>query len=378
MVADTMPSGAQLDTAVARLHELQIRIKTDSLDLPVEPSLTAKEEVLARFQPLFSADHLPLLTEEEFRSFLIFRNNRHWSGLQRLGPGICADMGRLREGLAVLLDPSRPIVERYDYAISHVPHMGRAVATAILHVADPDHYGVWNSTSEAGLKALDLWPRFDRSEKEGRRYQTINATLVRLAQALSIDLWVLDALWYYLLAFQEMSEPADEDALEVLEELTEAALSLPSDVPPTQPLSSSRQRFGLERHLHEFLRDNWDQTELGREWALYREPGNELAGYEYPCGVGRIDLLAHHRYAGTWLVVELKRNQSGDQTLGQVMRYMGWVKRHLAEANEEVRGLIIAHDADDALVYAVSMAPAVDLLLYQVQFHLTPAPEPAV
>src|SRR5690606_19350420 len=89
MVADTLPSGAQLDVAVARLHELQIRIKTDSLDLPVEPSLTAKEEVLARFQPLFSADHLPLLTEEEFRSFLIFRNNRHWSGLQRLGPGIC-------------------------------------------------------------------------------------------------------------------------------------------------------------------------------------------------------------------------------------------------------------------------------------------------
>ena len=28
-------------------------------------------------------------------------------------------------------------------------------------------------------------------------------------------------------------------------------------------------RFGLERHLQEFLRDNWDHTELGSDWKLY-------------------------------------------------------------------------------------------------------------
>jgi RecB family endonuclease NucS len=92
--------------------------------------------------------------------------------------------------------------------------------------------------------------------------------------------------------------------------------------------------------------------------------------------VGRIDLLAHHRREAKWLVVELKRNQTGDQTAGQVLRYIGWVKHHLAEPNEEVRGLIVAHSVEPTLTYAVSAVPNVDLYLYQVQFSLKAAPQP--
>lgn len=42
----------------------------------------------------------------------------------------------------------------------------------------------------------------------------------------------------------------------------------------------------------------------------------------------------------------------------------------------QVRGLIVAHTPDTALAYAVSMAPTVDLHLYEVRFILRPAPEP--
>ena len=356
-----MTADAIFDAAVDRLHQTHLRIGSGDIPLPVEPSVEAKQEVLARFQPLFAAAHLPDLTEAEFRDFLIFRNNRHWSGLQRLGPRMCHDMESLRAALAVLLDESRPIEKRYDYAIGSVNGLGRAVATAILQVVYPDTYGVWNTTSEGGLKILDLWPRFDRGEPEGSRYAKVNELLLSLAEPLGVDLWTLDAVWYYLLAEVGMPEPIEENG----------------DGPLATP-AAGEQGFRLERHLHDFLRDNWDHTELGRRWALYREPGNEDAGYEYFTTVGRIDLLARHRTQPRWLIVELKREQTSDQTVGQVMRYMGWVARHLAEAGEEVRGLIIAHSADPTLAYAVTVAANVDVMLYQVHFHLEAAPEPVL
>jgi hypothetical protein len=48
----------------------------------------------------------------------------------------------------------------------------------------------------------------------------------------------------------------------------------------------------LEKYLHEFLRDNWDVTELGKDWEIYVEASDD-AGYKYSCGtIGQIDILA--------------------------------------------------------------------------------------
>jgi len=223
-----------------------------------------------------------------------------------------------------------------------------------LLVAHPDRYGVWNSTSEGGLKGLKLWPAFERGESFGSRYAKINELLLRLSADLEVDLWTLDALWYGYQVWVEKDLPDGRGAIE--------------------PLAD--QRFGLERHLHEFLRDNWSQTTLGQEWDLYSEEGDEEAGYEYPCDVGRIDLLARHKQKPCWLIIELKRNQSSDATVGQVLRYIGWVQKNLAHPNEEVRGLVIAHQADEAMLYALSAIPNVDLQLYQVEFHLLDPPHP--
>lgn len=44
-----------------------------------------RDVVLARYQPAFKLENIPGLTENEFRSFLYFENNRHWSGLYRKG-----------------------------------------------------------------------------------------------------------------------------------------------------------------------------------------------------------------------------------------------------------------------------------------------------
>lgn len=117
---------------------------------------------------------------------------------------------------------------------------------------------------------------------------------------------------------------------------------------------------------------NWEQTELGREWTIYSEPDNEMAGVEYPTGVGRIDILARHKQRPAWLVVELKRDRAADQVLGQVLRYIGWIKHHLAAPDEEVHGLIIAGDVDRNLIYALKSldSPEISLIRYHVEFHL--------
>lgn len=336
---------------IGKLREALASLKNTNIYKEiVEP----KDAVFARFQPVFAPERVSKITEEEFRSFLLDKNNHHWSGLHRQGTRMCADMDRLRDALAILVDEAQPVADRLDGAIGMVSGMGKNVATAILLVMQPDRYGVWNNRSEANMKRLGIWPEFDHGESFGSRYFKVNQLLLQLRDTLQTDLWTLDALWWYM----DQKESGDFPPVET----TEAA--------STSASAQNEPRFGLERHLHEFLRDNWNRLELGQEWALYQEPGDEEAGYEYPCDVGRIDLLARHKREPRWLVVELKRNQTSDQTVGQLLRYIGWVKRHLAEDGEVVHGLIICHEADDALHYALSTLPNVELRLYEVEFHL--------
>lgn len=216
---------------------------------------------------MFKPEKLAKLTKEEFQSFLVFRNNRHWVGLQRKGPEICADMKRLKTALGVLLDEQRPIQSRLDElqpsGRAAVSGMGRAVLTAILLVMYPDQYGVWNARSQASMEALSLWPAFERGASFGQRYAKVNDVLLELAQELGTDSWTLDGLWWA--AFDEETET---DAVN------------PGAALGASEAATEDARFGLERHLHEFLRDNWEKTSLGREWDLLEEDG-ELVGYEY-------------------------------------------------------------------------------------------------
>ena len=64
--------------------------------------------------------------------------------------------------------------------------------------------------------------------------------------------------------------------------------------------------FALEKHLEDFLVENWKQSELGKYFDIYEEEG-ELVGQQYPSDTGPIDILAISKDKKTLLVVELKR-----------------------------------------------------------------------
>ena len=337
----------------------QLKLINASMDHnpPLKALAEARDKVLAWYQPIFSAENLPNLTAADFQSFLLFKNNRHWSGLHRQGPQICKDLTSLRAALLGLHDASLPIESRFDKALQAVSHLGKGILSAVLLIMYPDEYGVWNSTSEGTLKLLDVWPEFDHGASPGRRYKAVNVVLHQLKDGVGVDLWVLDALLRF--ANQDIDAGGAPDGGTGIGPVAE-------DEP------GELQKFGLEKYLHEFLRDNWDATELGKSWEIYSDVGED-AGYKYPCGsIGQIDILARRKNGHDWLVVELKRNQAGDETVGQLLRYMGFVKHSLANEMGKVFGLIIAHALDEKLQYAVSNLQNVAVHTYAVDFKLGP------
>jgi hypothetical protein len=85
-------------------------------------------------------------------------------------------MTKLRRGLSALLAEDQPLARRLDSAIDDIYGMGKNVATAILLVAHPDKYGVWNNRSEARMKRLGVWPDFERGDSFGTRYVKLMAS----------------------------------------------------------------------------------------------------------------------------------------------------------------------------------------------------------
>jgi restriction system protein len=127
--------------------------------------------------------------------------------------------------------------------------------------------------------------------------------------------------------------------------------------------------FVLEKHLEEFLVQNWKQTDLGKDYDIYEEDG-ELVGQQYPSDTGPIDILAISKDKNALLVVELKKGRASDNVVGQIQRYMGYVKEELAENNQTVRGVIIALEDDLRIKRALSVTNNIDFYRYQVSFKL--------
>jgi restriction system protein len=127
--------------------------------------------------------------------------------------------------------------------------------------------------------------------------------------------------------------------------------------------------FALEKHLEDFLVQNWKATELGKTYNIYEEDG-EMVGQQYPSDTGPIDILAISKDKKTLLVVELKKGRVSDIVVGQTQRYMGYVKETLAETDQSVRGVIVAFEDDLRIRRALSVTQNIDFYTYKIQFKL--------
>lgn len=134
---------------------------------------------------------------------------------------------------------------------------------------------------------------------------------------------------------------------------------------------SGASYFSLEAQLRDFLAANIKSIPInGKALSIYiDQTGRD--GVEYPCAVGFMDILAVDD-EGAFYVFELKRGRSPDYVLGQVARYMGWLKTTIGK-NAPVYGVIVSKEISSNLKFARLVAENIYLYEYDVSFSLRTA-----
>jgi restriction system protein len=102
----------------------------------------------------------------------------------------------------------------------------------------------------------------------------------------------------------------------------------------------SASEFALDTHLEEFMDATWEGIGFGAKLVRYRSENQ--TGRQFPAGTWSIDFLCVEDSTGDFVIVELKKGKTSDVAVGQVLRYMGWVKQNLAKEKQKVKGIIIA------------------------------------
>lgn len=166
----------------------------------------------------------------------------------------------------------------------------------------------------------------------------------------------------------ESNQPVTKQDLESdLETILSYYRNLSSIPQQSTPKDLGNGLFYMEKELENFIINNWEKTELGKKYDLIIEQGDILS-QQYKTDTGPIDILAKDKVKKNFVVIELKKGQTSDDTIGQITRYMGWIKEKKGDNN--VKGIIIAGDYDKKLFYALKMTPNIEVFLYEINFKL--------
>lgn len=128
--------------------------------------------------------------------------------------------------------------------------------------------------------------------------------------------------------------------------------------------------FPLESHLRDFIARNIESIKInGKSIRLYvDEFGKD--GVEYQTEVGPVDILAVDE-DNDFVVFELKLGRGSDKALGQLSRYMGWIKTHLA-GNNRTKGVIVVKTASQNLKYSAIANSEISVFEYEMNFTVKP------
>lgn len=131
---------------------------------------------------------------------------------------------------------------------------------------------------------------------------------------------------------------------------------------------NNEQEFAYENDLQQFLAKNLELIEPRLQ--LYKDgEDDQITGLEFRAGDRFIDILAVDK-SNDYVVIELKVSKGYDRVVGQLLRYMAWIKENLATENQKVRGVIIAREISEDLRLATSLISDVALLEYELKVKL--------
>jgi len=292
-----------------------------------------RREACEKFRLLLAPENIDKLTKDDVSDLLSFDKNQTME-VRRVTPRLVENIEAFKGAIRTLIDESRDIKERLNEALK-APGVGPAVATMILFLYNPERYPVWSRPKEEILKKIGAIDELTGTP--GDKYVKITETEKKLSSELGVDFLKLDTFLWWLR--QEKFQPTEE---------TEETERVP---------------FKAESELRNYLSLHPEAIEKGLS----------LVDVEFQTDVGRIDLL-YKDENGNFIVVELKKLREGDRALGQLLRYMGWVREKMAKGRE-VRGILITHEFDENLDYAVKeVADKVKLKYYAVRFELSDTP----
>ncbi|WP_372986723.1 endonuclease NucS domain-containing protein [Marinobacter sp.] len=126
--------------------------------------------------------------------------------------------------------------------------------------------------------------------------------------------------------------------------------------------------FAYEKDLQNYLAKNLHLLEPGL--TLFEDEG--INGLEFPAGGRFIDILATDS-RGNFVVIELKVSKGYDRVVGQLLRYMAWIRKNQTESGQLVRGIIVARHISEDLLLACSGVQGVQLFEYELSVSLREA-----
>ena len=135
------------------------------------------------------------------------------------------------------------------------------------------------------------------------------------------------------------------------------------DESPPEPQTGGE--FAYEADLRNYLAKNLASLEPGLR--LYEDEG--ITGIEFPVGGRFIDILATDAEQGL-VVIELKVSRGYDRVVGQLLRYVAWIKKNLADEGQRVRGFIVAREISEDLRLACSLVSDLELFEYELSLKL--------
>lgn len=160
-----------------------------------------------------------------------------------------------------------------------------------------------------------------------------------------------------------------EEAESVAEEEEEQAVS-----PQKTKQGTPRLTVKTEKMLEEMVEDmiNKGKEVFGKTLRMFGSPDGSAYGRQYATPIGLIDLLTEETKTGDYVVVELKRDESDDQVIGQISRYISWVREHLAKNGKKVYGVVCVKNASQKLLLAARNTPGVEVYEYDLSFRAVP------
>ena len=124
------------------------------------------------------------------------------------------------------------------------------------------------------------------------------------------------------------------------------------------------REFAYERDLQNFLSRNLFLIDSGL--TLYCE--EDVSGLEFPVGNRFIDILAVDG-DNNYVVIELKVSRGYDRTVGQLLRYMAWIRKYHAEQTQTVRGVIVARKYQMIFCWHVQKLTTSTFMNTNCQYH---------